>query len=156
MAFGVINPVLNFGISDYSMSFSYNIHVYNFSTILYWKIILLWAWVRVILQQQCVQQHVHVFVCLYIRSSVQLNAMYAHESNTWLHCIHCTCSCRALPVQHHSCLWMAKRGQVTRGDRVRKSKGMGNKQFRKELKNASNAVAMNAVNKTEAAWQSAM
>ena len=36
---------------------------------------------------------------------------------------------------------------MTRGDRVKKSKGMGNKQFRKELKNASNAVAMNEVNK---------
>ena len=103
-----------------------------------------------ILQRKCVQQHVHMFACLYIRSSVRLNATYVHGSNTWLHCIHCTCSCRAQPEQHHSYLWMAKRGKVTRGDRVRKSKGMGNKQFRKELKNASDAVAINEVNQTEA------
>ena len=37
MAFGAINPVLNFGISDYSISFSYNIHVYNISTIIILK-----------------------------------------------------------------------------------------------------------------------
>ena len=33
---------------------------------------------------------------------------------------------------------------------MRKSKGMGNKQFRKELKNASDAVAINEMNQTEA------
>ena len=37
MTFGEINPLLNFGISDYSISFSYNIHVYNISTIIILK-----------------------------------------------------------------------------------------------------------------------
>ena len=53
----------------------------------------MWA----IIQRRCFQQHIRAMcsvACLYIpiRSSVRLNTMYAHGSNTWLPNIHCICS----------------------------------------------------------------